>query len=1302
MNTTTRTIQRTSRRQAAPATALPRLRQQRLALSLSLALGSLAFCGGALAAAAGGVAATTMPAGGVVVGGVGSITQSGASTVVNQQSALLALNWQSFNLGKDASVLFNQPSHSAIALNRIFDQNPSQIFGHINSNGQVFLINTHGIIFGSSAQLNVGGLVASTLDLTPDDFLSRHFNLDAHGGSAGVVNHGTIQAASGGSVSLVGGKVENDGLIVANLGSINLDGADRAVLDFDGDGLVGVQVTGALQRRLDADEAAVANKGKLQADGGTVVLQASAAKDLFTNLVNNSGVIDAHGISTDGGVVRLVGSGGNTVDSGAIDASGVHGGSVQLLSDRDVDVGGNVDASGAQGGGSIRVGGGARGGEGLPQAASTTVEAGASLHADATQSGDGGSIAVWSNQASNIAGGFSARGGALGGNGGSIETSGEHVHIDDGTLVDTLAPHGRSGDWLIDPQDFTIAASGGDVTGAVLSSNLAGGNVTVLSSNGGTTGTGNINVNDAVSWSANTLTLTAANDIVIGSTGALTASGTAGLALNPATTNTNTAGTITDTGVAGGTTIIDSGGQLSLAGSGAMSLGNVTDDGALTFAVNGNVSYGGVVSGTGTLTQSGTGTLTLTGANTYTGGTTINAGTLALGAGGSLAATGAVTLANTSGASFDISAAGNQTIGSLSGGGTTGGTVVLGANTLTFGDATNQTFGGVINGTTGDVVKQGTGTATLTGANTYTGGTTINGGTLVVGTSSVLGSGNVLVSGALGTGAVGMAAGTTLGFSANGLSLANAITLDGAATFNVANGQADTLGGVIGGTGSLTKVGTGTLTLSGVNTYDGGTTVSAGALSVAQGPNLGAGSSVLTLDGGTLQTNAPMDVDQAVVLGSGGGTIQVANASYAVRIMGGITGDGDLVVNGPGPFTIGSNITTGGSQTYNSAVRLDGGSTPLTLSSSGDNATIQFTSTLDGNGGRDLTVSATGTGGSVAFDAPVGSNTALSGLTTSSSTFSASLLNIGGDGLFVTTTGGGITQGDVWSVAGASTFNAGSNAITLTNAGNAFTGAVGLTGGTTQITNQGDLTLGALATGGLTAISGSGTLTLSGSGTVGGVLNAQAATSIAVNGSLTGLTGVAFTGAAPTGSGSLAGTGSITGLGSTTAFDLTGSTAGTAGGVAFSGFTAADAATVTGAAGFDYATKASEGMTFAGATNVAGTGAITNLGSTAFNLTGSTAGTAGTTGFSGFTAADATAVTGAAGFDDSARSSEGMTFAHATSVAGSGTVANVAGSFADDSGTSSASGIAYSGFGAVTGTGGSVTGVAGRFDLGTE
>jgi fibronectin-binding autotransporter adhesin len=223
--------------------SLASLRRKALPLSLSLLLCG-AFAG--TPALAGSVGRSTTPTGGTIVGGSGSIVQDGASVVINQASQKLALDWQSFNLGQDATVRFNQPGTSAVALNRILDQNPSQIFGQISSNGQVFLINTHGIIFGTTAQVNVGGLVASTLDLTPTDFLSNHFNLNAAGGGAGIVNHGTLAAASGGSISLIGGSVANDGVILANYGRINLDGAEHAVLDFDGNGLINVQITGEL------------------------------------------------------------------------------------------------------------------------------------------------------------------------------------------------------------------------------------------------------------------------------------------------------------------------------------------------------------------------------------------------------------------------------------------------------------------------------------------------------------------------------------------------------------------------------------------------------------------------------------------------------------------------------------------------------------------------------------------------------------------------------------------------------------------------------------------------------------------------------------------------------------------------------------------------------------------------------------------------------------------------------------------------------------------------------------------------
>ncbi|MEO8999848.1 MAG: filamentous hemagglutinin N-terminal domain-containing protein, partial [Rhodanobacter sp.] len=476
MSKSTRINRRTPHMSARPAliSTLPLRKTWPISLCIGLVVGSVVFSGDALA---GG------PTGGVVVGGAGTITQAGNSTIINQVSSRLALNWQTFNVGANESVLFNQPSRSAVALNRILDQNPSQIFGRINSNGQIFLINTHGIIFGATAQLNVGGLMASTLDLTPTDFLAGHYNLNLAGPSAGIVNYGLIQAASGGSVSLVGGSVANNGLIFANYGKINLDGADHAVLDFDGNGLINIQITGDLKQRLDNREAAVTNKGKLSAEDGTVVLQASAAKDLFTKLVNNTGVIDASGISTDGGVVRLVGNGGNVESSGSINVSGVHGGSAQLLSDQNVSVTGNVDASGTLGGGSIRVGGGLRGGEGLLDATVTYVGPNAVLDASATQSGNGGSVVVWSNTATGFMGNIFARGGANAGHGGNAEVS-SHGYLEFTGNANLGADHGYLGTLLLDPNDVTISMN------ADVHSSFAGG--VYSQSGGGPNATSNI------------------------------------------------------------------------------------------------------------------------------------------------------------------------------------------------------------------------------------------------------------------------------------------------------------------------------------------------------------------------------------------------------------------------------------------------------------------------------------------------------------------------------------------------------------------------------------------------------------------------------------------------------------------------------------------------------------------------------------------------------------------------------------------------------------------------------------------
>ncbi|BDU21916.1 hypothetical protein DYGSA30_33730 [Dyella sp. GSA-30] len=334
---------------------------------------------------------------------------------------------------------------------------------------------------------------------------------------------------------------------------------------------------------------------------------------------------------------------------------------------------------------------------------------------------------------------------------------------------------------------------------------------------------------------------------VISGTGNLTKDGTGTLTLSGA--NTYSGGTTIDAGaLQGNTTSIQ---------------GNVVDNASLIFDQTANGTYAGVISGTGDVTKQGSGTLTLSGANTYTGSTGIDAGTLALGAGSSLAASSGINLA--AGATFDVSAAGNQTIGVLNGG---GGTVNIGGNTLTLDSAANGSFGGVISGS-GALIKDGSGTQTLTGANLYTGGTTINDGTLVLGAGGSLAAGSALSLSGNGTLDVSAAGNQTV---ASLTGTGGQIQLGGT-TLDVGSGN---FAGVIAGTGGVTKSGSGALTLNGVNTYTGATQVTSGSLIIggdAAHASASVQSSITVANTGSLggfgQVNGDLDVQSGGHLAPG-------------------------------------------------------------------------------------------------------------------------------------------------------------------------------------------------------------------------------------------------------------------------------------------------------------------------------------------------------------------------------------------------------------------------------------------------
>ena len=110
-----------------------------------------------------------LPEGGRVVAGNADIGRTDSTLSIHQSTDRAAIDWETFDVGSDAHVEFLQPSNSSVTLNRVTGSNASQIFGRITANGQVFLINPNGIVFGAGAQVNVGGLVASTLNMSDSD-----------------------------------------------------------------------------------------------------------------------------------------------------------------------------------------------------------------------------------------------------------------------------------------------------------------------------------------------------------------------------------------------------------------------------------------------------------------------------------------------------------------------------------------------------------------------------------------------------------------------------------------------------------------------------------------------------------------------------------------------------------------------------------------------------------------------------------------------------------------------------------------------------------------------------------------------------------------------------------------------------------------------------------------------------------------------------------------------------------------------------------------------------------------------------
>jgi trimeric autotransporter adhesin len=468
--------------------------------------------------------ANALPSNGTVSGGSAQISTTASSLTVTQSSNRAVIDWQNFDIGNSESVNFQQPGSSAIALNRVNGGTASQIYGSLTANGNVWIVNPDGVVFGSTAQVNVGGLVATTSNMSNSQFMagSNSFNLPGNP-LASVVNQGSISVADSGLAALVAPSVQNSGTITARFGTIALASGDTFAIDTYGDGLIQLKASNQITQQL------VQNSGTLNADGGRIHISAAAASQAVSSLinlsgleqantigsrngkitvyaagkVNNSGTILANGTTGNGGHIRITAKGGYTdtsatlvsaqsvsgnggsihinaggnasiTASGTYLASGQVGGNISMNAGQNITLtGAKLFAEGQAGGGTINLG--------ISKAAfqpgQIAIDAQSVLSVD-TQSGPGGSINI---SAADITQNGTITAHNTQGSGGTINVSFTDQYQDSAIAMVTAASDTSLGGIIRinGGDDATLTASGSYVTDG----GTTGGEIDMLSGN---------------------------------------------------------------------------------------------------------------------------------------------------------------------------------------------------------------------------------------------------------------------------------------------------------------------------------------------------------------------------------------------------------------------------------------------------------------------------------------------------------------------------------------------------------------------------------------------------------------------------------------------------------------------------------------------------------------------------------------------------------------------------------------------------------------------------------------------------
>ena len=967
-----------------------------------------------------------LPSDPTVQAGSVTINQPSQDTLVIQQSTDKAIiDWRAFGIGSSEQVEFQLPSSSGVTLNRVTGNEPSAIFGKLTSNGNLFLINPNGILFGAGAQIDVHGLVASTSNITNQDFMAGNYNFNIPSNRGGiVVNRGTITASMGGLVALVAPGVQNDGIIQARLGRVSLASGNTFTLDLYGDQLVNLGVGSQIVEQvtgLDGEvlTSLVSNRGKIFADGGTVLLNVNAARDVVDQVINMSGIIQARTAENINGTIVLMGGDEGWVDvSGTLDASGVDegetGGTIHVFGDR-IGLFGSalLTASGDIGGGAILVGGDYQGLGSFPTASEVFVDRGVSIFNDAILSGDGGRSIFWANRRMRFFGSVFARGGRKNGNGGFIEVSGKEELFFDG-WADTSAPNGLMGTLLLDPDDIIIADGSG-----------------TSSSSGAATFTIFEETLEALSGNTN-IELLATNSITLNN-------------LSDDLLNLNISGSVTLTATNGAITFVDTGDKIqsnrgiNLTAGGDLNLGSLQ-------SVDGNITLKGndlILSGT---ISSANGTTTLLSSN---------GGTIGLGATGGTFSVSGAELQNITAANLVI---GDGTTGSITVDGITAansaniaGTVTLNATKSTS-QVTFATGASTFNALT---VNAANGVAVNAAVTTDTGNLTLDAD------SDNSGSGDIALANGIALTTVGnlvLNSGLTTSGDASlnggtGITLANGV--------NITSGGALTLGttsGSISAQGAVTVNAVNGITVNNDFTSAGAATFDAdsdddgtGSFTVAGGKTVSTGNNSLSITGGDIALSGSLNsgTGTTTLLSSNGGTIGLGATAGTLTIS-----DSELSRITATNLVIGD--ATNGNITVNGITAANSNNvTTVTLNAT--KSTSQVTFATSGSTFNELTVNA---GNGVAVNAAVTTDTGnltLDGDSDNSGSGDIALAN----GIALTTVGNLVLNSGL-TTSGDASLNGGTG-ITLANGVNITSGGA-LTLGTTSgsISAQGAVTVNAV------------------------------------------------------------------------------------------------------------------------------------------------------------------------------------------------------------------------------------------------